>query len=69
MIGWLRRHMGFLDRRAPDPATIVPTDPAQAETLRKADALLASPRVRRLMDHQHAMRGSFRRAGDRLGTR
>lgn len=70
MIGWLRRLLPFLDRRSPDLATVIPANPEQAATLRKADAYLESPRIRAILrDHDDALRGSFRRAGDRLGTR
>ena len=66
MIGWLRRHMGFLDRRTP---RVVPEDPEQAAVLAHADRLLAHPKVRMLETRNEQMRGSFRRAGDRLATR
>ncbi len=70
MIGWLRRVFAIFDRRSPDLAQIIPENPEQAATLHKADAYLASPKIRTLLrDHDDQLRGSFRRAGDRLAHR
>lgn len=51
----------------PDPESVIPVDKRHARTLARADALLANPVIARL-EHtrQEQLRGSFRRAGQRL---
>lgn len=58
-------------RRSTDPAVkVVPSDPRQAATLEKADAILANPRIKAILsERDRQMRESFARADRRLAGR
>lgn len=65
--------MNFLHRlfgrTETNPEAVVPANPEHQRVLRRADALLAAPQVKALLNRREKMRDSFSHAGQRIDNR
>lgn len=59
----------MLDRFRHRDAPVVPVNPEHAHILADSDAVLADPRIKRLLSRREAMRVDFGRADRRLSGR
>lgn len=67
---WLRRVIDQLRRRTDPPVPVVPVNPQQAQTLNRADEILANPRIKAILsERDRRLRESFARADRRLAGR